>query len=181
MAQITDMICDNMEAWLLLKMKTEIDSEDLARAVLVQVGNLHLDPVTNHIYLLVHPNDPDDTDWKHSIASGANSDSPYSGDVYREIGGGSVWIRRFSVDLGCYLTTQGYDGDTAREHSYTALGRLEKNITECTTIQGITDSFGETAHEHNVFDSMLDESGGPPTSFIHRGKVRFEVLTGKAY
>ncbi|MDP6599469.1 MAG: hypothetical protein QGI86_26975, partial [Candidatus Poribacteria bacterium] len=63
MAQITDMICDNMKAWLLLKMKTEIDSEDLARVVLVQVGNLHLDPVTNHIYLLVHPNDPDDTDW----------------------------------------------------------------------------------------------------------------------
>src|SRR5258706_15261400 len=94
----------------------------------------------------------------------------------REIGGGQMWMRGFVARLECNYIVAGLEESDAHKHAYNVLGKLMAN-SELAPIGGIVDSFGEVAIQAFVFSNTMFESGGPPASFIFRGKVLFQVLT----
>ena len=185
MAQILDMVADNMQTWLQAKLITDICGGDPTLASLVQVGNLQSDPVSDYIHVLVHSGNPADSAWEHSLVSYKSADELGTGSKFPAFevggGGGTLWWRRMSCEVGCYFITQGYNRSLAREYGHKVLGRLEYWIANCTTVTGLTDDYDEQSIQLFMVKSRFTEGGGPPTSFIWLGHVYWQVLTSRPF
>jgi len=177
MAQILDMIVDNLSTWLNTKMIDDLAVSSPSIANMVRVGRFQDDPVENAIHILIHSGDPEDEKWEHGLVTAKDRDEIGIGYLPpQEIGGGSLWWRRISAQVGCFFVNQSYTRDQAREYAHQVLGRLELNIANCTTIVGLTDEFGESSIKTFVVRSRFQEGGGPDTSWIWRGKVWAQTL-----
>lgn len=158
---------------------------DEETAGVIRGGKLQANPVKARISVLVHIGDPEKPDaWIDTLASMTQSNSPgrISLDIPAyEVGGGSMWRRRFTVEFGVYLTKSKEDRDEARALANLTRGRIERAVSRSTRVPRLTDDFGETAMLVAVTASKITEGGGPPTSFIWRGVVYVEVATARAY
>lgn len=145
---------------------------DTTKAGRVQTGLLREDPLDSRISLMVQQGNED---WKHVLNVKA-PESLYDQPVY-EIGGSgriSWWRRRFITDIKIFL--EGYsDEEEARIIANIVLSRAEWALRTMTMPSG-PDTFGESAHTLNVFDSYITQSGGEDTH-IYRGEIRTEVVT----
>jgi hypothetical protein len=149
------------------------------QAVLVRQGLLQQDPTQERISILVNPNDPDDTsskpEWTDTLAT--SEVTGFDIPSY-EVGGGSFWARRFTIDINVYLTQTQEDRQTARAIATTVFGLA------CKALDGIQacyieDDFGEIAFMCLYKAITPYEGGGPPNSFIWRGKIRAQFITEK--
>jgi hypothetical protein len=149
-------------------------------AILIRQGKLQQDPVKERIALLVHPGDPSDTsetpEWRDKMA-GEEGDKDWIPESH-EIGGGEFWWRKFTVEMDVYLVKTREERAEAREISEWVFGRAHKALTDLSGIN-LTDDFGEEAFYLTVDSVTFRESGGPPSTFIWKGKIRFRVLTEK--
>ena len=145
-------------------------------AVLIRQGTLQQDPVKERISILVNPNDPDDIsnkpEWADSIVGRDDGWAAY------EIGGGERWWRKFTIDINVYLVRTREERGLAREIGMFAFSAVHGTLQDHKAID-VTDFFGESAFLMLVDSSMPYESGGPPNTFIWRGKIRLKVLTEK--
>lgn len=174
--QIVNLILTEMVTYLTQKMRTEIDPDDPSYAVIVKKGLLQTQKTQNNVQIGVTGGDHEDPNYKDGILT--LGDLPSIGFEMdpREIGGGQMWMRRFVARLECYYIVQRFTEDQAHEVAYNTLGRLMANI-EKAPIAGIRDTFGEEAIKAFCFANSFFESGGPPASYIFRGKILFQVLT----
>lgn len=182
MSQIVNLVSVAMQTWLTQKLITEIAVNDPTRANLVKVGRLQVDPVKNAVHVTIEPGDPDAPgSWQHELYTNTlNSQAPYA-NIFGEVGGREeLWWRKFSAEVGCYYVTQGFNQLEANDYAHVVLGRLENAIEQCQTVLGLTDQFGERTHAIYVTKSQLTESGGPPTQYIWRGKVWFQIQTSRS-
>lgn len=174
--QIVNLILETMVTHLLTKMKTEIDNDDPTQADIVKMGLLQVAKTLDNTQIGISGGDHEDPNYKDGILT--LDDLPSIGWTTdpREIGGGQLWFRRFVAKIEVYYILQAFDETTAHKHAYNTLGRLMYNI-ENAPIAGLTDTYGETALKVFCFANSFFESGGPPASYIFRGKVLFQVLT----
>lgn len=173
---IVNLTLGTMVDYLRIKMIDEIDVADPTRASVIKKGLLQTQKTQNHIQIGVTGGDHEDPNYKDGILS--LGDLPEIGFIMdpREIGGGQMWMRRFVARLEIYYIVQRFDEDTAHEHAYNTLGRL-MSLIEQAPVAGLTDTFGEKAIKTFCFANTFFESGGPPASYIFRGKILFQVLT----
>jgi hypothetical protein len=154
----------------------DIIPEDDYRAVQIRQGLLQEDPVDLRLALLVNPGDPEDkaTDpkWSDVLAG----EEKALGIPSYEIGGGEWWLRRFCVDCRFYFINSNETRDEARKIAGYLFAASENALSN-KPISGVTDDFGEHAIMIYVTKKMFYESGGPPNSFIWRGKLFVQVLT----
>lgn len=184
MAQILDMVCNTLDAYLVQKLQTEIPFTDPTRAIMVRTGRLQDDPTVNFIHVLTQSGDPDNPEgWAHNSARLDVRGQPsmeFGNPPYLELGGGEgLWWRRMTVQIGCYFTQQGYDRNTAREYAHKVLGRTEFSIQYCPGLVGVKDEFSELVMAVYIAKSNFTEGGGPPDQFIWRGKIGFCLLTSR--
>jgi hypothetical protein len=161
----------------------------------IRLGRLQEDP-TNlsssvdipSAHIAIHPGDPDDRSdmWTHQIAHLGMSNSANLGmTIYpREVGGGTMWWRRFKVEFMSYFI---YSNQTQEEAM--RLGNLFRVLLErfCESyssanlhgwqIGGTAFGFGETALHSEIARSFTLERGGPEDDYIWEGAVWPQVLT----
>lgn len=181
--QISDLIVDGLVTDLTAGLVDAIDLESDEIVGVVRGGQLQENPVKARLYVLVHVNDPDDPTWEdQTVASRQqNLDREFIDIPAFEVGGGGMWWRKGIVEFGLFATKSKETRDQARQVANMVKGRIEKIIQLSTSAVGITDSLGEFAVKIMAVASRLEEGGGPPRSFIWRGRVRYQVLTNRPY
>jgi len=148
---------------------------------IIRAGRLQDDPEDARITVLVHVGDPDDDNWLS--ASTATRDKDLDRNSFKvaafEVGGGQTWWRRGTVEMQFFGTQSKESRDDARRIAAITLGRIKTALESTKRVPGSTDEFSEAALILLVVKTTLSEGGGPPDAFIWRGKVWWQVLTGR--
>lgn len=157
------------------------EPDEYLRPSLIRPGLLQANPVKERISLLIYPGDIDDLEskpvWSDTPAT-KGSMPGWEMDAY-EIGGGEFWFRRFTIDVNVYLTQTKEDRSNARALGLFVNAKAHQILHEQSLV--VQDGFGETSLRCYVNRTVPVEGGGPPNSFIWRGKIFFSVLTEKTY
>jgi hypothetical protein len=98
----------------------------------------------------------------------------------REIGGTQMWYRKGVIRLEFFFIIEGLLEEVAEERAYTVLGRIQSNI-ENIRVSDLHDDFGEHAIKLFHTQNSFYRSGGPPTSYLWRGKLIWECLTERGW
>lgn len=176
--QISFLFLSRLKEHLTEKMITGVDADDPTIARVVKIGLFQDDPTNKNVYLALQGGDHENPAEFDGIITGyrmqreVGIDFPFP----REIGGGQIWRRIAVVQVGCYFIRQKFDEESATRQAYIALGRLLSSI-ESVDINGLVDNFGERVIQVFCYGNTFFESGGPPTSYIFRGKVSIAYLT----
>ena len=159
-----------------------VDPTDPARADVIKLGHLYqLNPTRpeSNIYATISHGDKEDPRFTDGIVDaksmyGAGFDVPV-----REIGGPTMWWRRFTAQYGVFLPRSGLTEREAMVIAFTFYERLLRGIEEAYVV-GLR-SGNETAVSVHLIDTTMYESGGThDQTFIWRGKARFRVLTERS-
>lgn len=178
MNHIVDLLCDALVERLRYDLIESIPQGDLTRASQVKKGRFQDDPVEASIFLAVSGGNievPNQLDGVVTLGEHPNIGwvmPPY------EIGGSTAWWRKGIVSVGCYFIREQYEEDDAMEYAYTVLGRIE-NAVETLNLSDVVDDWGEQAYKMFLVGTSFFVSGGPPKSYIWRGKVHWMCLTEK--
>ena len=147
----------------------------------IVLGRLMDDPEGEENPLEIHENDPDKLgDWCHIQCTSLPGETPGGMPVGAfEIGGGETWARRFTIKLQIFLTREGLDREEAIAVINDVHGVAMHAIRNSTRLPGLTDQYGETVWmvRHSVAKSEMSLGGGPPTSWIGRGKLWVQIWT----
>ncbi len=176
MTQIVPLICQRMVADLTKACITDLQETDPTRANVVQWGRYRDEPIIKHIYAAVIGGDPDDPTYKDGAISLNDMDNIGFRFPLGEIGGLRMWWRRGVIQLGCYFINQQYAQDIAAGYAYAALGRIEHALTHI-YVGDLSDGVSEKAIKLFCYGNSFSESGGPPKSYIWRGKIYWSCLT----
>jgi hypothetical protein len=177
MTQAVDMILDALLAQLTLKMKTEIAPSSLEYADIVKKGLLQEDKTRKNVGLGIQGGDHEDPEYKDGITSLQRMPDVAMQVAAREIGGTETWWRRGVVRIECFFIRERLTEDQAFVAAYSILGRLENAIDTTSLSHLAPDSYGERPIKIYCFGNTFFESGGPPKTYIFRGKVLWQCLT----
>lgn len=172
------MVLDALVENLTLNLITNVDEEDPIRAYVVKKGLLLDNKSQKGIQVGVQGGDHELPDDEDGISTLEKLPKIAMYIPAREIGGTQIWMRRGVVRVeGFFLHTQTTE-DEAHLYGYNLLGRVMQHI-EDTPIQSLDpDSYNETiATQLYCYSNTFFESGGPPASFIFRGKVKWAFFT----
>lgn len=139
----------------------------------IRQGLSQEDPVKRRIAILVNPGDADDQSSKPSWASSAARGENLFELPTREVDGGGFWWLRYSVDIDVYLIQTKEDRETARKIGMFVFDRAWKSLDY--KYFSVSSDDGQSAFMSIVERHAPYESGGPPTSFIWRGKLFVQV------
>jgi hypothetical protein len=156
---------------------TELAHKDPTRMTDIKAGRYQADPNTTELRASVQGGDLDDPNMLDGIVDLDRSPNRVGFNIdAREIGGTQMWYRKGTVRIELFFIIEGLEEDVARERAYTILGRIQGNI-EKINVADLYDDFGEHAIKLFHTQNTMFQSGGPPASFLYRGKVIWECLT----
>jgi hypothetical protein len=177
-SMIVDLVLDRLVQQLTLKCKTEITTPgDPTYADIIKKGLLQENKLQKNVQIGVQGGDHEDPNYRDGITS--LSEHPNIGwkVPVREVGGTEMWWRRGVVRIEAFFVgaNSNYE-DQAHVYAYELLGRVEETIA-ATYVADLVDSYGEHAELMFCFGNTFFQTGGPPKSFIFRGKVFWTCLT----
>ena len=149
---------------------------DPTRAHIVKAGRFQADRVSENIHIAVSGGDSDDPEFKDGIVSLGDMPQISMYAPPREIGGGQCWWRRGTIQIGCYFIIDQFSEADAMDYAYTVLSRVQSSLEDI-NVSVLVDDTGERAIKVFSFADTFYESGGPPSSYIWRGKVFWSCLT----
>jgi hypothetical protein len=176
MTQIVNMILDRLVEHVTEVMQTNVAANDLTRADLVTKGLLQTDKAKLNVQIGITGGDHENTEYLDGIVTLEKLPNIGFTVPPREIGGGQMWWRRGVARLECYFVREKLNESDAHEVAYDIFGRLEGCI-EGTPMSYLVDSYGEHAQKIFCPGRTIFESGGPPKTYIFRGKILWQVLT----
>jgi hypothetical protein len=174
---IKDLVVNAIADHMTTKMITEVSG--VTKAKVVKPYRFQENPLEDNVYLWIATGDPQeafdkDTRVSHSEAEDLGMNLPPS-----EVGGGHLWWRRGTANLGCYWVRDRLDQETAAQLSHQILGRAIHWL-ERSPISGIVDEFGERALYMFVYGNSFAEGGGND-QFYWRGDIFWQILTERPY
>ena len=175
---IVNMLLDALVSQITSHMRSGLSTSDLEYPEIVKKGLLQEDRTKKNVQLGVTGGDHEDPLYVDGIVTLETFKNIAWRVPPREFGGGEMWWRRGVVVCSCYFIREKLTEDQAHEAAYNILGRLE-NCIDTTPLSGLTDSFGEQANTIFCYGNTFFQSGGPPKSFIFRGKVFWTCLTSR--
>lgn len=179
---IVPMIIDRIVDGIKLVSMTNIPYGDPTRLSEVKAGRFQQDPAISDLRASVQGGDlenPDLMDGIVTLKEGQNSRIGFS-IAPREIGGSQMWYRRGVVRLELFFIIEGLREEVARSRAYTILGRIQDEL-EGFYVADLYDDFGEHAVKLFHTQNSMYQSGGPPTSYLWRGKLVWECLTEREW
>jgi len=179
---IVTMIVDRIVEGLIQVCITDIPFKDPTRMNDIKFGRYQEDPNQKMYRASVMGGDLDDPalmDGIVTLKEGQNSRVGFTIDP-REIGGTQMWYRRGTVRLELFAIVEGLEEDDARSQAYIILGRIQSNI-EKIKVSDLRDSYGEHAIKLFHTQQSMYPSGGPPSSYLWRGKLVWECLTEREW
>lgn len=180
MSSAVNLILLQLKSSLTEKLITDIEEADPTRADNVKLGLLQEDKLRKNIQLGINSGDHDKPEELEGIFTLDKLPDIGFDLPAREIGGGQIWMRRGVVNIECFFIRQKLTEEQAFEQAHEVMSRLQSAIGS-TSLTGIPrDSYGErpfgTMH---CYASSFFESGGPPNSYIFRGKAYWACFTDK--
>lgn len=175
-------LIDAVVASVQVQTKDTVPVDDPARADVVKLGHLYQENPTKpdkNIYVTISHGDRENPDYTDGIVDaksmyGSGFDVPV-----REIGGPTMWWRRFTAQYGVFLPRSGMTEREAMAIAFTFYERLLRAI-EKTYVTGLSTD-GEVAVQVFLTDTTMFEGGGTrEKTYIWRGKARFRVLTERS-
>lgn len=176
MTQVVNMILDALVAHVTETMQVNISPIDLTYVDVVKKGLLQTDKTKENVQVGITGGDHEDPLYTDGIVTLEKMPNIAMAMSAREIGGGQMWWRRGIARVECFFIRERLTEDEAHDAAYDILGRLMASIEE-TSMYGLEDSFGERAIKVFCFGNTMFESGGPPKTYIFRGKVLWQCLT----
>jgi hypothetical protein len=176
MAQIVNLILTKLVDDLTAALITNIPDGDATKADVVKRGLLQQDKVSRNIEIGVTGGDHDDPNYTDGIIDLQRMPQVGFYAPAREVGGGELWWRKGVARVDCFFVRERLTEDESFEAAYKILGRIEKAIA-LSNMSGLTDEFGEKAIKVFCYGNTFFQSGGPPKSFIFRGKILWQCLT----
>lgn len=173
---MNDQVMEYLKAMLETALIAEIPTDDTSRAGIVTLGPLNDSPEDYRISVEIYENDPDSV-FKGNV-SGTKSEWADEIDEVEMGGGGTVWLRRYTVKARCLLTTTKEDLTDARRVASVLKARMEKALLRAEWL-GVEDDY-ESVARPVVSESMKSEmlqSGGPPDAYDFMIKIRFDIKT----
>jgi len=142
----------------------------------VKVGRYYQDPQKALFRASVIHGDLEDSEYPDGIFKRTTMRRSIAMDfIDREIGGGETWLRRGTVRYELFFLGIKRDEEETREIAYT----MANNIFEAVRGMSIHTVKADNEHAHNIFVVVANmlQTGGPPSSWIFRGKMYWEVQT----
>lgn len=93
----------------------------------------------------------------------------------REIGGGETWLRRGTVRYELFFLGKQISEEDARDTAYIMADNIFNAVKDMNISHVKADN--ESAHSIFVVSAEMLQTGGPPSSWIFRGKFYWEVQT----
>ncbi len=194
MTHINSVINQNVAAWLTQKMQAEVLESDPSYVNVLRIGLLQKDTNKgNGVNVVCQIGDPEDKSWIGTVVNYRNSTpyglrSPLRGSnawEAFEIGGGGLYVRRFSIYLSCFFLGQELERAAAETAAHVVLGRAENWLLYANTnndagLLGLVDEWNETVVQIIVASSYMREGGGVK-KHIHRGRIQYEVMTSREW
>ena len=178
---IVPMVVDRIVEGLTTYTIDNVETRDPARVSEIKAGRFQESPNNANLRLSVQGGDLDNPDYMDSIYEGERHEGDLAFRIHsREIGGTQTWVRRGVVRLELFLITEQLNEPDSREISYTILGRVQGNL-ERIVVSDLYDDFGEHAIKLFSTQSSFFQSGGPPSSYLYRGKVLWDCLTERNF
>ncbi len=175
-SMIVDLILHRMLDVLKEGLQTTVDPNLLTYADVVKIGLLQTDKTSKNVQIGISGGDHEAPDYRDSIITDRDLQDIGIEFPGREVGGGQLWWRRGVVRVECFFIRERLTEEAAFTAGYEVLGALEELI-ERTDLNGLVDDFNEKAICIFCYGNTFFESGGPPKSYIFRGKVFWTVLT----
>jgi hypothetical protein len=175
---IIPMIVDRIVYGLTKVCITDVPYGDPTRMSGIKSGRYQEDPNQTMLRASVQGGDLENPNLMDAIVTDpTNTDNKLGFRIApREIGGSQMWYRRGVVRLEFFFIVDNLEEELARDYAYTILGRMQNNI-ELIPMADLYDDNGEHAIKLFHTQNSMYQSGGPPTSYIWRGKLLWEVLT----
>lgn len=180
MSSAVNLLLLKIQETLQAGMIDDIAEGDLTRAHLVKLGLLQTEKTTQFIQLGINSGDHDKPEEMDGVTSLYKL--PNIGITFptREIGGGQSWVRRGVVNLECYYIGKNMTEVVAFEKAHEVMARLQYTLEQTPITEIPRDSYGERPFgQVFCYASSFFESGGPPTSYIFRGKAYWICYTDK--
>lgn len=174
--QVLPLILHAMKDHLVSSLVTNQLPEDPIYFDVVKIGRWQDDPKRKNVHLAISGGDAEDFKYMDGIATLDDLDDLGFYVPAREFGGGQSWWRRGTIQIGCYFIRERYEEEVAVEYAYAALGRLMAEV-ENVDVTNLEDDFGERAIRIFLYGNSFFQSGGPPRSYIFRGKLLWACLT----
>lgn len=174
---IVPLILLETKRYLEVELQDEVPDTDPTKAVVVKVGRFQDNPVKKNVLVAISGGDFEDPSYLDARADHENLNQFGLRNLpIGEIGGGTYWWRRFSIDFRTFFVKQRYEEQIAMKYAYEFYGRLLKAVETCTL--RLTDSHGEKTNNIPPFieGASFFESGGAK-QYIWRGKLLWRVLT----
>ena len=178
MTSIHKVILDHLETELRESLIDDIADEEL-RAGIVKQGDLQgePDPDEARVSVNLYENDPDSSYGTGDVS--AMSDKWVDEIQEIEIGGTTIWKRRFTVKARCLFVNTGETLEEAQEYARQVREWIENTLLNMSWVDQES-TYGEFVCRGVVGEDIKSEmlqSGGPPDAFDYYIKVRFDVLT----
>lgn len=174
---IKDLVINELSDWLTTKLITEGSGD--TKAKVVKPYRFQENPLEENVYVWIaggNPQEPFDKDTRvrHSEAEDLGLYLPPG-----EIGGGHLWWRRGTAEVGCYWVRKRYEQSHAAFLSHQILGKAMYWL-ERAPVSGIVDEFGEKSIMLTLYGNTFFEGGGND-QFYWRGDIHWQVLTERPY
>lgn len=173
---IVPLILEAIRDDLKLHMRDNVAEDNINRADIVKIGLLQDSKTNKNIQLGVTGGDHDNPEEQDGISSIDKLPDIGLKFPVREIGGGKIWMRRGVVKVECFYVREKLEEEEATRYAYAVLGRA-MDIVDNVQVAGLVDDFGERALTIDAYSNTFFESGGPPKTFIFRGKIMWAVHT----
>lgn len=173
------LLLNAMKNHLTTRLQSEVPDDDVTKADVVKIGLLFDNKTKNNIQIGIQAGDHDNPEELDGIVT--LDKLPDIGMLIpaREIGGGQVWMRRGTAKIECFFIRERLTEEEAFQKAYEVMGRLTQAIEETPIASIPTDSFGERPISLHCYAQTFFQSGGPPNSYIFRGKALWAALTEK--
>jgi hypothetical protein len=161
------------------RLQSDVPDDDVTRADVVKLGLLNESKTGKNIQIGINSGDHDKPEELDGIVTLRGLPKLGIHLPEREIGGGQTWMRRGTCAIECFFIRERLEEAEAFQRAYEVLGRLTQAIEETPINELPVDSFGERAISIHCYASSYFESGGPPKSYVFRGKAHWAIFTSK--